>query len=212
MKNKYDEIMDRVEVSDEMRTRILTNIQEQTAQNIPEKTSEKVVPFKSWKRYTSLAAAILIVLVGTFAMKNMMKTTQQTEPETPGNELMVTAPTEVSSLEELSKTVGFPVEELQNLPFEADEVIYTAYSDGAEVTWQKGEKQLTYSKKTEIGGNNGHFETYDLEETIQINGKKVTLKGDSTGYQIADWDDGSYGYMIYSSVSITKEQMTAMLE
>ncbi|MDO4633989.1 MAG: DUF4367 domain-containing protein [Eubacteriales bacterium] len=207
MKNRYGQIMDRVEVTPEMRDRILSNIQDQAGR---ETSHSKTVPFANRRKYGSIAAAVVLAVVGAFAVENFTKISQTTEPPEKV-ELTVTAPVETASLEELAKNVGFDVEGIHKLPFEASQVTYMAYSDGAEITYRNDSQQVIYSKNTEIGGNNGHYETYSVEKTVNVDGIKVTLKGNDTGYQIASWDDGTYGYMIYSDTPLDEQQLTAMI-
>ena len=66
---RYDEIMEHVEVTPEMRQRILKHI-EQT--DLTKNASLKAVPFPHIKRLAALAACLAIVLVGTLALPTLV--------------------------------------------------------------------------------------------------------------------------------------------
>ena len=117
MDNKYDEVMEHIEVTSEMRSRILANIENM---DFAEKKQTKIVRFRNIKRFATLAACLAVMLVGALTLPNL---NIFNEPPVVGNNDIV----EVSSVEELSKTVGFEVGEPGNLPFEPESVVYTAY-------------------------------------------------------------------------------------
>ena len=68
MKKLYEELMGRVEVTDEMKTRILSRIQAESLQMVP---SPKAIPFWNYKRFASLAACFAILAVGVWSAINI---------------------------------------------------------------------------------------------------------------------------------------------
>lgn len=70
--NKYNEVMDKVKVTDDMRKRILQNIENADISNVTafeeakKKKENKIVPFI--KRYGAIAAMFAVVLVGAYAV------------------------------------------------------------------------------------------------------------------------------------------------
>ena len=70
--NKYNEVMDKVKVTDDMRKRILQNIENADISNVTafeeakKKKENKIVPFI--KRYGAVAAMFAVVLVGAYAV------------------------------------------------------------------------------------------------------------------------------------------------
>lgn len=118
MNRKYNEAMEHIEVTPEMRSRILDNIENM---DFAEKKRAEIVRFPNIKRYATLAACLAVMLVGTLALPNLLDISNE-PPVIENNDIV-----EVSSAEELSKTVGFEVSEPGNLPFEPESVVYTAY-------------------------------------------------------------------------------------
>ena len=68
MKKRYDEVMDRIELTGEMRSRILGNIQRM---DLSATSERKVLPFRSIRKYMSAAACLAVLLAGVFAAGHM---------------------------------------------------------------------------------------------------------------------------------------------
>ena len=94
---KYDEVMEKLEVTPEMRARILQNVETQMAE--PCKKPNRL------RRFAALAACLAILLVGAAALPKLISSPTPEESETTIANGMV----EVASKEELSEAVGFPV-------------------------------------------------------------------------------------------------------
>ncbi len=216
MKNKYNQVMERVKIDDEMRERILKNIDDQLTEK---HGSNKRGTILKWRKVSMIAAAAVILLIGSMVYTRISRMTdassemaaEMTE-DTMDNEMTALGPEEMASLEELQAVVGYEVEELTNLPFEVEEVYYLSY-DGtdAEIQYVGADNRIIYSKLTEIGENNGHYETYEEEKTVDAAGYSVILKGNEGEYQLAVWDDGTYGYMIYSEIPLEENILLEMI-
>ena len=110
MKKRYDEIMDRIEVTDEMRARILNNLQDA---DLMKHTQPKVVGFSSIKKYLSIAACFAILLAGVLTLPGLLdRGRQPSEVLNPGADIV-----DAASMEELSEMIEFEVEEVAGLPF-----------------------------------------------------------------------------------------------
>ena len=121
LNKKYDEVMEHIEVTPEMRSRILGNID---AMDFAGKKQAKLVHSPNKKRFAALAAYLAVMLAGVWALLELQNTPD--DRSVLGNNYIV----ELSSAEELSETVGFEVVELGNLPFKPESVAYTAYWGG----------------------------------------------------------------------------------
>lgn len=69
MKKRYDEIMDKIEVTDEMRARILNHLQEV---DLTKRTRPKVLRLSSVKKYLSVAACFAILLLGVLTLLGLL--------------------------------------------------------------------------------------------------------------------------------------------
>ncbi len=207
MKRRYDEIMDHVTVTDEMRARILKNISEV---DITEKKSN-VVPMRRVRQIAALAACLALVLAGTFAF---VRRGAPTQPDTPDDGWTQVAPDfqEKATLAELSAALGFDVTE-PKLPFEPAETVYTAcWSRYAEINYTASDGRTAgYRQSPGTEDISGDYSDYPDVQTLKIPGADVTLKGEGGIYTLAVWTDGSYAYAMWLSEGIRAEEWEALL-
>ena len=189
MSRKYDAVMEHIEVTPEMRNRILGNIENM---DFEEKKPAKLVHFSSLKRIATLAACFAVMLIGTWILPDLLHNAQ--EPPVMGNNGIV----EVSSVEELAETVGFEVAEPGNLPFEPRSVIYTAYwTEMAEITCTDGEQTAVFRKGAGTDDVSGDYNSYELTSEISLGDINVMLKGSGGTYALAIWTDGGFAYSLF---------------
>ena len=126
MDKKYDEVMEHIEVTPEMQQRILGNIQKMDLNEIK---SARVIQISRWKQFAALAACLAVVLAGALTLPNLIRSPNDFNVLTPGGGIV-----KVVSAEELTKAMGFDVDDLKQLPFQIGETTYTAYwKDLAEI-------------------------------------------------------------------------------
>lgn len=202
--NKYDEVMEHIEVTPEMRSRILSNI---NIMDFAEKKQAKIVRFPTVKRFAALAACLAIMLVGALTLPNLLNISQ--EPPVIGNNDIV----EVSSVKELSETVGFDVVEPWKLPFTPKSVVYTAYwTEMAEITYSNDEKTAVFRKGIGSDDVSGDYNSYELTRKISLNNIDVTLKGRNEKYTLAVWTDSEFSYSLSLSEGIEEAEWIELLQ
>ena len=188
---KYDEVMEHIEVTSEMRQRILQNIQQI---DLMKQAPAKVVPFPRWKQLAALAACLVVVLTGILAVPRVFNP----GADDPCIDLNPAADiVELDTVEALSEEVGFPVNEMSNLPFEIENTAYIAYwKEVAEITYTGDGQTAVYRKG--IGSNDisGDYNIYNSEIKMRVNDYDVTLKGNDAVYSLAIWTDGDYAYSL----------------
>lgn len=90
-----------------------------------------------------------------------------------------------------------------------------AESLGFKVSWN-GEKQgitlddgeenkITYRTEQTIEDISGDYNEYETEETEEINGLSITLKGDGGKYYTAIWNDGEFSYALSTDNELKKK-------
>lgn len=206
MNKRYEEIMDKIEVTDEMRSRILQNMKQA---DIADKTKEKGLRFPSIKKYVSLAACFAVLLIGVLSIPQVLNQGQGNPPGVmaPGSNIVT-----VSSVEELSDTVDFDVEDLTTLPFMPVEKEYVAYwNELAQITYA-GEGQTAVFRKS-IGGedNSGDFNSYPAGEELSVGEITVTLKGDTDAFTLAVWSKDGFSYSLQISNGLSAEDWEVLI-
>ena len=194
---KYEEIMDRIEVTPEMRQRVLHNLE----------NAQKAKKRRLTKQIFSLAACLAIIVCCWFAWRPK----QAKEPE---QGLMSTAQIEtVDSLAALSEKTGMDLKELKGLPFQVEQTEYVSYWGSlAEIRYFGGTENLCYRKSQSTEDNSGDYNAYAQIETLEIAGVTVTLKGENGAFSLAVWTDGQYAYSISVSTPLAKEAFLALVE
>lgn len=196
MSNAYCELMQKVELSDEMRRRILENVDHADLTAPP-----KVVRFPNLRRYAALAACLAVVVVGIFAYPTLMSKKPAVDAPATSQATPVQGTsgiTECGSAQELSDAVGFSVPEVTSLPFTVADSTYCDYGGTlAEITYTGAEGQCAiYRMSAGTEDNSGDYNTYDSVEKIKIGTLTAELKGSQSGYTLACWTDGIYAYSL----------------
>lgn len=200
MKKRYDEVMDRIEVTDEMRGRILGNIQKM---DIAAPANGRIMGFPNMRKFLSAAACFVVLLAGIFAVGHMAGIFRPDEPDV----TIVNGIVEVDTLKQLSAAVGFEVEEPAVLPFTAEETVYVSYwNELAEITCTGGGQSAVFRKSAGTEDNSGDYSAYSSVREITIDSLTVTLKGGEEAYTLAVWSAGGYAYSIRLSDGISESE------
>lgn len=192
---KYEQIMDKIEVTPEMRRRVLRNVEA-----VQRKKQKRLV-----RQLVSLAACLAIVVCCWYAWKPR-------EAQEQG--MMAAAQIEtVDSLEALSEKTGLPLAELTGLPFAVEHTEYVSYWGSlAEINYYGSTDTLCYRVSLGTEDNSGNYNEYAQNTEAEVSGNTVTLKGENGVYTLAVWTDGQYAYSISVTVPISWEIFTALIE
>lgn len=205
---KYNEIMGKIEVTDEMQSRILKNVGNHFS-------GRKGSSRKLWYPVFGgvAAAAMLMLIIRPWEGSNAPV---GQNPPIIGKQPPIMEQggfgEEYSSAEELSKAVGFNLFEINNLPFKAKETNYIAIDkDLAEINYSGEENSLTYRKSVGTEDNSGDYNVYDYSGEIEINKIKVAVKGEAESLKLAFWTDGKYSYSISLDKAVTQKEMKDLI-
>lgn len=207
MNKRYDKIMDSIKVTDEMRSRILQNVQR--AEITPDRKS-MVIRFSSVKKYIALAACFAVVLVGALTIPNLLtpKPPADLDGLTQNGDIVA-----VASAEELSAVVGFDVSDVSSIPFTVEETDYTAYwQELAEIKYTGVGQTMTYRKSTGTEDNSGDYNTYDVVADKELQGVTFELKGSGELYYLAVWNTNGYSYSLSFAEGIDETALSGLLE
>lgn len=193
---KYEEVMNRVTVTPEMRQRVLRNV--------------KAAGIQKRKRVmgqlTALAACLAIVLCGWLVWQP--RDVQEPEPDV----MAIPQIEEAVSIDELSAKTHIPLAELTGIPFPVERTEYVSYWENlAEIQYFGGSESLRYRKSQGTEDNSGDCNVYDREETTKVGENSVTLKGTDEGFTLAVWTDGSYAYSISLTTPLSQDSIRAFL-
>lgn len=191
MKKQYNEIMDKIEVTDEMRKRILTNLQDFDFEST---IQPKVTRFPAIKKYLSIAACFIILLITSLTLPKLLDGGEPKNPivTNPGSDIV-----KFSSIAELEAAVNFDIPEITSLPFSPDSQIYTAYgSEMAQIIYKKEEQTAIFRISTGQKDNSGDYNHYSEIKKISVGTITATLKGNSNSFTLAVWSDATFSYSL----------------
>lgn len=201
---RYDEVMEYIEVTPEMRQRILENIEQR---DLPTAVPRKTVRFPHIRQLVTLAACLAAVLVGALTLPNLIQRPDNPDVFAPGDGIV-----QVGSVKELSEKVGFEINEWNSLPFHVEATSYTAYwQDVAEIAYSGEGQTAVYRKGIGSEDVSGDYNVYEAETKISAGDTLVTLKGDGGAYVLAIWKDGDYAYSISVSDEMSESSWEALL-
>lgn len=192
---KYDTIMDKIEVTPDMRQRILQNLETAQPRQRP-----------VLRQLCTLAACLAVILCCWFAWKP-----KEASPPEQGM-MAVSQIDSVESLQALSEKTGLPLFELTGLPFAVEHTEYVSYWDElAEIQYFGSTDSLCYRKSKGTEDNSGDYNVYPKNEAIEISGSSVTLKGENSGYTLASWTDGTYSYSISVTNALSQDAFRQLI-
>ena len=212
LKRRYDRIMEHIEVTDDMRRRVLQNLREAQAREVGEEGQEAPAPSpggrrSAWKRYLPLAACLAIVVaVGAVALP------QRGQDQAAGPVLTGSAVVDCSSADKLSQVVNFTVEDLEGLPFQVEQRDYTAYqAELAEITYSGEDQTAVFRKSPGSGDISGNYEDFETVSEVSVSPYTVTLKGQAGTYRLALWSDGEFAYSLQFSSALPEQDWVDLL-
>lgn len=206
MSKRYDEIMDKIVVTPEMRERVLRNISHSYS---PPAHSSKVIHLKALKRYLPLVACLAIVLVGTLAIPSILRMQQEQPPVV----MQPNGIVELGSAEELSETIGFETAAPEALPFAVEKTLYIAYWETLAEIRCIGEGKTSILRKS-VGNedNSGDFNSYNDSTRVVVDDKEILLKGNGGSYSLAVWQDAGFSYSLRLSDALGRDEMLGIIE
>ena len=208
--NKYNEIMERLTVSDEMKKRLTEGAGK------AEQSKTKVTRFAAARRFALIAACFVLLIVGVFVISGIKPNENNVAPSAGGTTGSIDktpwGSVVYKNAAELSKASGIEIADLENLPFKATETVYQDYETGlVEITYSNGVDSLSYRASKGDEDNSGDYNEYANVSEKEIGGTTVTLKGEGELFFCALYKRGGYSYSVTSTGGLTLEQLEKMI-
>ena len=199
---RYNEIMERVEVTPEMRERVLAKATKAAAKPVTRRNP--------WKSYLAVAACLALVLLGSLTLPKLLNNTETDPQPTDALAQGVWSAAAYDTVKDLSEAAGFAVQDIPSLRGAASEVDYTMIKgDLAQINYTVGERFFTYRVSVGSEDNSGDYNAYTSVQTVDIGAVPVTLKGDETGCHLALWEAKGFSYSLSCDAGIPYTDMEA---
>src|SRR5665648_50430 len=204
LKNRYNKVMEYIEVTPTMHNRIMENL---CNVDFTQKQS-KVIHFKNYRKFMYIAACFAVILVSSFLIYDNVNISNQPPPVQ-----IVSGVVECSSIDKLSATVGFKVDQVQTLPFKIEQTQYVSYwKKLAQIMYSGEGNTLAFRMSAGSKDNSGDPGEYSNKQTISIGDIVVTLKGQGEIYKLAIWQTKGYSYSLNVSNGISQEEMVNIVK
>lgn len=206
MRKRYNEIMQEIEVTDEMRGRVLDHILTKSTER-PNKT----IHFLKYKKTASwIACAVLLIVCGVF-VTDMVHSDRESQEGSVANP--VADMIECKSVKELSQRAGFTVKDVGEIPFEVLMTSYTwCWNEFAEVRYVGNDNTLSYRKSAGNDDISGDYTDYEQNIIEKVNGSDVTIKGNKDLFFLVTWQSDGYSFSISVSHGIKYDSMLKIME
>lgn len=200
--NRYNKVMEKVKVTPQMRERIVKNIQETEFDISPRKSFS----FQDYKGYFSIAACLVVCMLGIMLVPNKLKVEQ--DPP------LLTAPNivEYTSRAELSSAVGFDVKEVREVPFEIEHVEYVAFDQMAQITYVGKSDSLSFRMAESRDDISGDYNVYEDVKVYTLDDRNITIKGNDSLYYLAVWEDDKFSYALQLENAISEEELMDIIQ
>ena len=194
MNKSYNELMDKINVTEEMKERVVKNVAETVCKNKAHETVRKFMK----RKYFSVAACLIVVLLAVaIPMFNR-------QPEI----------SQKGYIGEYSSAVGFDVGELGYVPYGAEASGYVSIGeDLAQVVYESEEGSVIYRKSPGNEDNSGDYNVYeDTEIGCLKDGTEVIMKGSGELWQLAVWQKDGYSYSLSFYPGVDKDEFLKTAE
>ena len=193
---KYNRWMEKIEVTPEMRERVLRGVSE-AQEEVRERKGSR------WVRWLPYAAACLLLLVAGGTLLQEARDSEQPSPLQSAQGIVA-----YDSLEELSQALGFQVKEIHTLPFDPEQITYLSYwGQMAEIRCSAAEHSLLFRMSVGEEDISGNYNTYPDVIRYADDGRTIVLKGNDGAYSLAIWSEDGYSYSLETTSGVTKVEL-----
>ncbi len=211
MTEAYNEIMEHIEVTPEMRRRVLEN-----AEAAVKRPRVVHLSARSAKTLLSLAACAALIVFASLSVSDFSREADTAQEESGDAQLGVSAVygiEECAGREELSEKLGFDVAEPGYLPFDVQEREYCVYwGSMAQSCYRAGDAQVMLRQERGSDDISGDYNVYETVLNVEINGAEATLRGADGKFSGAVWQQDGFSYSVFCSPAVSQSEMQRIIE
>lgn len=120
--------------------------------------------------------------------------------------------TDCDTLEEAAKAAGFTLTVPEQVSGSPRRGIQAMGTEMIQVFYGTGETEICVRKAPGSGDISGDYTAYAQTEDVDVNGRSVTLKGESGQAYLALWLDGGYACSILARGGMSRAEMIALVQ
>ncbi len=198
--------MDHIWVTDDMKARILDNVQKSS----PDKKGEARRNFTRNRKSLCIAACLAVILSGILTLPSLLAPPSKPIPPVTA---LHDSTKQLDSVSALSDAVGFDLVVFEQMPFTADQMQYTSYQNKlAEISYIGKDSTAVFRQASGCDDISGDYTIYPVINKYTIGKIPVTLKGSSEdAYTLAIWSTEDFSYSLRLSNPITAETFISII-
>jgi hypothetical protein len=226
---KYSEIMKNIELTDEMRERVIRNVMAETSKvtevSAPKRRAGNPVLLRS----LALAAAALLVAGGIFLasrkLRNGKAVVSPTSTEATSSSGIIAqgpdtsgpagGPMDFSDIASLNQATGSSLSDLKALPFAPSQKSYVVYESGfTEICYTGNEtEECIWRISTNASEITAMAENFSVSRDIKLqDGSSFSAFGEEDGMYMAIWNDGTNYHSIQFLQPAGDEVLKGLIE
>lgn len=222
MSDLYNEVMEHIQVTDDMRIRIMNHVDHAPVSGKLKKKRTVIRPI--WIKALAGAACLALIAGTVWLMApgsnpgtapGTVVDAQPTPTDDMEETLGIWNVTECKSADELSKAAGFTMDEISEIPFKVTETGYLFYeNDGiAEISYNGKNNCAILRKAKGKDDISGSYYEYKTKQTKTIGPwKDVILQGSKKKVALLTWQDEEFSYSLSFTTGITETQAEKILK
>lgn len=205
---KYNEAMNRIELSDEARARILGGVWEEL--NKPARS--KIVQFSQWKRWASIAACAVVVLFTAVTLNPRNTLSPDGSLDQQGGVQIASPIWDYDSIDAAAQAVGFTLTAPESVEGYGEKSVQVIDGGMIQIIFSNGsENRLFIRKQAGTADISGDYNSYAEVKTESVDGCDVTFKGNNGAVSTAIWTNGGYSYAVMSDAPMNADAMAAII-
>ena len=120
----------------------------------------------------------------------------------------------LASSEELSKKLGFEIDDIESLKNKAVSTDYYLYDDGGEIKYITADDEISYcasSKGSFVGGRDVDLTDFSTSKTLESGEIRALAYGNDDVFELAYWEENGIWYSIISDKGMSEEEMLEII-
>lgn len=190
LKNRYEKLMDKIYIDDDVRKRIVEGA-------LKKKKQKRIEYLVSRIAIIGVAASILFFALHYNNIKNIEKPV-----------LNDGRPLQVESVEEISKNLEFEIKDIDVLKEKAYDTSYYIIGNSlAQISYELEDNKAVYRKAKGNEDISGDYSVYSQE----VKEGNILIKGNENLYNLALWTDEGYSYSLSFENGIEKDEFISII-
>lgn len=121
----------------------------------------------------------------------------------------------LASAKDLSKAIGFEIDDIKSLKDKAKDTEYLSYENGGEIRYKLSDDQISYFASEDESFINERAEDITSltdGKLIEAGEKSVLIYGEDDAYKVAYWEEDDIWYSIVSDKGMTEDEIVNLIK